>query len=551
MRRLSLVTWVVVPAFFCSLFVFQPRFWGRMDASIAGGVVDELSFVWIFHRLSDNLLHHRDRILDGRILYPETKSLILSETVVLSSLVYRSLFSLFGNKILSYNLTLLLFFLANYYCMYFFCRLFLKPLGACVAGTIFAFSLVRLAHLQHIHVMPQFLFPVCAYSLFMYETKCRIGWVIATAIALSLQFYFSMTLGMILLITLLPYVLLRSVGYARRFHLPRLFLGGALFALLTLPLSYSYFKVSHEKGLERSIKEAGVFSANLKSFFVVPKEHPYAGWLVDGIFGGEHGQRQEKNLFVGFAVLLLACLGAGAFWGSRYPPQLAWRSIVFVVFAFVIVLAMGRNAGLYTLFYHAFPGIKGIRTPARFGLSYLFFMALFAGIGIQVLRERLQKRKVYYCLLGLLFGLFVLDNYLPVRFTEIPKRLQSSTWFLSKKIDTRAVFYLPLTDALDALRMYESLDHTHPLVNGYAGFRPETFGEFRDLADGWFLRGKAENKEELKRKGVRYLVLEKEPLQQMGLIHWLVEARRADQTVFENDEVLILDFQKDLTLIAG
>lgn len=106
----------------------------------------------------------------------------------------------------------------------------------------------------------------------------------------------------------------------------------------------------------------------------VPRAHGALGWGID-----------ETGSYVGWTIILLGALGILTN-GRRRPELLASLAIC-------LWLAMGDRTvfGPWTL-VHALPPFSFMRVPERFRFVFLLELALFAGLGLQVLRDGLASR---------------------------------------------------------------------------------------------------------------------------------------------------------------
>ncbi|MCB0418265.1 MAG: hypothetical protein H6617_05360 [Bdellovibrionaceae bacterium] len=487
----------------------------KLATGLPDSTSDPLSFVWILERMSQNLLGAK-ALYDGNILYPFRESLATSETLPACSLLYGFYKKLFGGSLLAFNLLQITFLIANFVCMYLFTRLFLRTSGALVAAAIFGFSLVRLAHLQHFHLMPQFIFPLFWGCAWKHERGGSGKWLLAMGGLAGLQLYFSLSLGIVLVLSALPYA-----GYLvwKNRRGPYGFIVGAVvtFALVSAAIGSSYYRISKDYGFRRPISDAYGSSANLGSWFLVTSDHLYDPLLGDLIIGGNGGRGREENvLFVGFAVLFLAYLGFKRLRACTDPNDRRVSNLFLYSLLFTVLLAFGTNLGLYNLLYYTLPGLKGFRTPARMGLSYLLFMAVLAGFGFEVVTQKLSKQKarVAYLAYGLLAFIFVLDTHRPLKYLEVGDELDGVSRWLRLQSEAGAVTHLPFdVTALETLRMYKSLEHGHPIANGYTGFKPPSYAKVRDATRSLAMNGNSESIAFLSSLGFRYVVVNRERVQ--------------------------------------
>lgn len=489
-----------------SAYVFPPGDWARLARAVPHDHYDELSFVWIWHRLGEKLLSGRlAGLWDGGALYPFRESLLLSETTPLLAATYRAWLALLGAPLAAYNATVATSFSVTFLAALWVAGRWLRPAPACLAALLFAFGLPRLAHLGHAHLLPHFGPPLAFYLIVRLERRPGPWPALGLGLVLSLQAYASMTLGIVTAIGCLPWAAYRLLRARRdRLRLGWAVVSGAVFLVTIWPLAGEYRSLRERLGFKRTARDAIAFSANPKSYFVVPRSHPYAGWLVDGILGGENGQRQEKCLFVGFAALALAAIGAASL--RRRISREAWLLGCGGVF-FVFWLSMGTNGGLYQLLHPVVPLLKGFRAPARLGLLWLFGVAAMAGLGLERLMEAGRKRRRALVLATALVAWALWEAHPRDRLVDVPRDGEKVALFLRGERASAVAFYPLDFGRRDALQLYWSLVHEKPIVNGYSGFVPQPT---RDLAESllkWADGTRPEGLSELARGDVSHLVI--------------------------------------------
>lgn len=514
LRRFELLgyfwlTLLVCLGWFC--FVIPWSAVSEWGTHTVGDGLDEISFIYIFQRLGENLWTWSRPIWDGRMLYPATDSLIYSETMTLPAFVFHGLYRVTNNFVLSYHLLLFIICWGNAALMYWCSRKWFSRPVAMTLALFFTYSVIRLTHLRHTHCFPQMGFPLAAGFLLNWERTRKMKWAAWAGFAVALQYYLSVTLGSILTVSLIPYILWRLRDPASRRAAIRPFAGALLvFTLVAFPLGSAYVHCSLEHRFVRTLDNTIAYGANLKSFFVVPPEHRYSSWLTDGLAGGEKGARHEKALFLGFAGYLLLFLGIRSL-NRRYPKN-PDKKMIYLSLGFVLLVAMGRNVGLYNLLYYIFPLMKGMRTPSRFSFSYLFLSLFLMGFGLTALLEWVKPRWQKALLFSTIVGIMILDNqfYSP-RFPLVPT-LENAAKYLSRTPDEEPVIFIPMrsTDRKQAMQMYYSLFHPHPIANGYSGFLPPIYNVLVGASYEW-QDGKSKRLLALlSQHDIPYLVLEKD-----------------------------------------
>lgn len=513
---------------------------------------DELLGLWILDRFTENILLWKGDLFDGGVFFPNPKSLAFAETLVLPALFYRLVLFIVGQKLVAYHTTIICLFAANFVAMYLFAREFLSKVAAGMSAAVFTFSMVRLAQLSHIQLLPQFFFPLVALFIYRYEHKPELKYVLKAFLCLVGQFYCSIHLGLILAVSLIPYVVIRlwkKVG--RKEFVQSLGIGLALFAMLVVPLAYQYYWVSHHYEITRSIGDVRVGGSNEMNYLSAPAGHSY-GTLSSKFQRGIN--QHEKYFFIGFVALFLSIIALVLYWKVRNAEPRFWKRVLVWSTVFIVLMSMGPNGELYKIFYYLFPGMKSIRMPARFGLAYLFVVGMVVGIGFQLVWQRLGNRSMRYVAGVVIFSLFLLENNLPVSFVRIPKELLGVTMHLRDLPQDKAVAHLPLTadynrfpgdignpiNNRETVRMYYSLFHGHPVFNGYSGFWPPSYKKMAELER---LKGASPHLiSSLRRLGVSYVIINKNIADPGAKARWILLAAESN-IIYEDESTYLIEVE--------
>ncbi|MGE5243703.1 MAG: hypothetical protein ACM3SQ_05710 [Betaproteobacteria bacterium] len=158
------------------------------------------------------------------------------------------------------------------------------------------------------------------------------------------------------------------------------------------------------------------------------------------------------------------------------------------------VHARGRlvsEHNLYDLFYRYVPGFDGLRVPARFAMIVTLALAALAGFGTAAL-ARGRRARTTVVIAGALILIESIAVPLPVSTTSFGHRLSGDAAetppiyrFLATLPPDTVVLELPLGRPGNEVRyMLHALEHDHPIVNGYSGGEPLSYGLLREaLAD--------------------------------------------------------------------
>jgi hypothetical protein len=162
----------------------------------------------------------------------------------------------------------------------------------------------------------------------------------------------------------------------------------------------------------------------------------------------------------------------------------AWRrrsALAFYTLAAVLMWAFSlgprpRVYGMRVLFNGPYsvllslPGFASIRVPARFAMLAVLCLAVAAALAFARLTARLERRG-RYALAVLCAGAVIAESWPATTLAAPPPAIRAL-----RRAAAGPVIELPLgITERDAAAEYRSIDHGHPLVNGYSGYEPPTY----------------------------------------------------------------------------
>ena len=258
-----------------------------------------------------------------------------------------------------------------------------------------------------------------------------------------------------------------------------------MLAVIT-PVVVAYLDARGEQHLSRQRDEIVSLSADAWSYLDAPRNTVWSGLLPAD-------RPAEVALFPGFVVLSLAAVGLGTA-GKRttgrpnHPsPRLRVAAIYAAVGAAGFVLSLGpepsangtvlTNSGPYDWLLGIVPGLDGLRVAARAAILVFLSLVVLAALGVRWLTEQLPRSGVVTLCLAATCGLMA-EGYHPVSmvaFETPPETRAAYRWLRGRP--PGAVLELPFYGQslehgiMQTLRyMHGTLEHGHPLVNGYNGF---------------------------------------------------------------------------------
>jgi hypothetical protein len=298
--------------------------------------------------------------------------------------------------------------------------------------------------------------------------------------------------------------------------LRRLILAIAIVALATMPFVIPYIRLRHLGFEPRSLDETDQFGADILSYLTADAHLRLWGGVMRAI------PKAEGSLFPGLTITGLAFVGI---WDSgfgmrergvgirdsggwtRFRSWLCSPACVLVLLTIVAVamsfgprMRLGgtllAGAGPYSLFYEYVPGFDGLRVPARFDMIVTLGLAALAACGAAAVSRFRRGRTLVVCACALMIAESVAvpiplnDNWIGFRQPylappppNVPRGKSTSLvyGFAASLPAHVALLELPLGEIVwDTRYMFYSTTHWRPLVNGYSGGAPPTYGELSD-----------------------------------------------------------------------
>jgi hypothetical protein len=345
-------------------------------------------------------------------------------------------------------------------------------LAGYASGSLAAFnapSLMRLPHLQiqHVEFIAAVLF---ALDRVIVSRRWRdAAWL---GIGFALQ---SLTSVYLLVFTtwVVLFAALGRVGeWARRHPLQALarFAAAATVAVVVLgPYLWGYETFHLRTGVERTAEEAQQFAATWRTYLL-------SGSRLHFTWAARFYPLTGSAAFPGVVALVLTGLA------------IAWRSTRRDRRVQMCLAAAGGCAALsfapltpiYPALHRAIPLFRIIRVPSHFSHMVLLMIAVIAGFGLAALIDRLPSRRSGVVVAGVLIALINVEAlraplvYTP--FTEIP-RIYDRLAPLRGAVIVELPMYQPGAFFENAPYMLNATRHWRPMLNGYAGIRPDSYDE--------------------------------------------------------------------------
>lgn len=465
---------------------------------------------------------------DANLFYPHQKTLAYSEPQLATGVLTAPLAFLGSNTILAYNIALLGFFSGAGMAAYALCWWLLgiskgdpknqtttrkvferyRWLSAIVAGILYGFNFYMFREAGVLQLLATLFLPLTFLGIHRFFHGRRWCDALLFSIGFIGSWYTCAYYGIFLSI-FVPCFVIRLGG---RDLLSREILVKAAVTLTFLlvclmPLVYGMWSAKRVMGLDRPEFVVRDLSAVFKEYLKLPHQ----GWFYSSILGVGPGQ----SLFLGGALLCLAGLGVVAIFRAKDNKTFAINEqtqsplqrygvfyLFMALFAFLLSLGMALtprpsiDLGVYqilvwlspyNLLYKFMPGFSSIRSPHRFYIFVVLFLAVLAGYGIFWLSQRVRPewRRI---LVPLMIVVAISELWpLPLRLVKVPCNIEELPGIYQhvRKLPAESVLLeLPIVIGEsereleeDARSMYLSTFHGHSLVNGYSGFTPQAHFE--------------------------------------------------------------------------
>lgn len=503
------------------------------------GFGDPFFNAWTLAFTQHQLLTDPFQLFDSNIFYPYKWTLAFSEHQVASALLSLPVYLLGGSPILVHNVVFFLTFVLCGYGMTLLVReLTQNQWAALLAGIAFAFSSYRFSQLAHLQILAFHWMPFCL--LFLHKSFLQPKWknffffgLFLLLVLLSsnyLGIIFLILIGLLML-TLLPKKWFQNKGEG----LKKSFLTLMAVGLLFLPFALPYMKVKEEYGFQRDLVDLKQYSARAENYLGVSGNNKF---YSDGLkkFG-----EPERRLFFGFLVTGLALVGLCFAQFVSIRIRLAYS----LVLVFSFLLSMGMQSKLlgvslhgwpYHFFYNWLPGFDGMRVPSRFAINVGLCLAVLAGYGFAFIFKWFKSKWASFALF-VSFSLILLAEgwSVPLHFIHFEAKPPPVHTWLETQEDVNAVVFLPAyinkSVHLEMNYVFWSTYHWKKMLNGYSGFFPPAWEEFKLQLRQFPTK---ETIEQLREQGVNYCVVNKQ---------------KYHSELLKNLEIRLKEFSDELELV--
>ena len=420
----------------------------------------------------------------ANMFHPDRAALLYNEPMIGVGFLAWPIWMVTGDVAATYNLTFVLTLVLSALSMFLLVREVLGSLAAAtVAGVVFAFTTANYDSAARLQIVSSQWTPLLLFFLVRLWRQGRARDALgmsASAVmqGLSCQYY---TLYLATLLVVLAPMLLLVRGdrelWGRRWRGMALSIVVAF--LLLVPLYAAQWEHLQSVQTEKPLR---VGALPQTSYWNVLS----GNWLYGGRIGLEHTSYDDRY-FLGFVTLSLAGLGlvlAGSRRSGSLGPKDRYRWLAFLAafgaLAFLLgggrflpIPGAGDLPGPYAWLHEHVPGYQQTRVPSRFSMFVRLSVAVFAGLGAQLLTRRLALTRPWLPLGVLVFALPLEHLSTPLATYRLPvgsSEPEVYSWLESLPTATPILEY-PMNPSRgrhwESLWTLQSARHWLPIVNGY------------------------------------------------------------------------------------
>lgn len=485
------ITWLFFPKLFSGFFTHVETNDGRLVAWIIS---------WDIH----SLLSHPLDIFDANYFYPQKNNLVYSEHFIGTALIGIPVWlATNGNPAATFNFLLITGFVLTAYFSFLLIRKLVNHNGIAFLGAIIngycSYRLYNVAHLQNAFI---FYIPLCLLFFYKFLENKKIKNLVGIGMCLYLQSissWYHMIFIFLMLVSFMAYYFFIEKKISMADLKKVIVMMGAVFIFI-IPFAIPYFKFNKVSNTAYSINDLVHLSADFGGY-LIPSPYTFGNSVFANYFGISKTRWLENFNFIGYIALLFSLFGLFKLYRDanhslRFRLQKA--NLVFIIVAGIFfVFSFGpffifndKVTDLklpYYVVFKFFSPIRFLRTVSRYSTVVYLMMSILASFGLfhilTSIKETVYRRIVYVLVLGLVF-----IEYAPVeRFNRFSDMSQVPEVYnkIKKDKDIKALIELPIkVDEFTTTKyLYFAGIHFKPIVNGYNGYTPPTYYQYRETFD--------------------------------------------------------------------
>lgn len=479
------ITFIIHPTLFTGFSTMIERHDGRLLA-------------WTMSWNSHKLLTNPSEVFDANIFYPNENTLTYSEHLLGSSYLYMPAYIIFNrNPAAVFNFVMILSYVLNAFFAYWLCKYLTRnKLAGLIGGIVFGYCSYRILNLGHLQNMIIFYIPLMTFFLFKYFEEKRSRYLILVGLMLLLQsltsWYHMIFIFMLFALLLTYFFWIRKVDKKDIvkiifIHIPVM--------LIILPFALPYIKFNSDSGSAYTINDVKAFSSDIGGY-LFPSPNTLLNKILDNVRITKTSWAENFN-YIGILPFILSLIAILKINISKEGINIAFKKsrikyfligIIFVLFSFGPFLRVDdvttKIPMPYYIIYHLLPQIRFMRAVARFATVAYLMLGILSAFGFLDLVKNKQKRITYF--LFLIFCAVILIDYYPFsrveKYVDVSKTPEIYT-HIRNNDSVKAIVEMPIdvNTSIATGSVYYAGIHFKPMLNGYSGYEPETYGQYKKV----------------------------------------------------------------------
>jgi hypothetical protein len=457
---LALAAFVLLAVIHTWPLASRPGYYSRVDNG------DYLLNAWVLDWVATALPTRPGTLFDANIFHPEKNTLAYSEPLLLQGVLAMPLVWSGASAVTTFNVVLMAGLALSGWAFAWYCQ---SLTGSWWAGTVAgsmaifnAHNLMRLAHIQALHLETV---PLVFLGLQHMAAQGRPRDALLAGLALASQALISLYQFVFVAWALVCGMAARLLDAMRPLRLLLLTAAAvAVAAVAAWPVLMHYAELRYQYGLKRSPAEAAMYASSWRDYLYTGARVHFDLW--------SHAFKASDGAFPGVLGAVLAV------WGLL-TTSIDRRHVRTWLFVFVGALALSLLPHLpgFAMLHAWLPPLQVIRAYSRAGQMALVAVAMLAGFGLAAALQRWPSRAGA---IGLAAVVLVNAEALRAPLWWAPFAGISPVYATLAAEPNAVVAEMPVfrTRSIfgNARYMLNATVHRHPIVNGYSGFMPPSYG---------------------------------------------------------------------------
>lgn len=438
----------------------RPGHYSRVDNG------DYLLNAWVLDWVATTLPTRPWRVFDANIFHPEKNTLAYSEPLLLQGVLAMPLVWSGASAVTTFNIVLLAGLALSGWAFAWYCQWLTGSWWAgMVAGSMAVFNahnLMRLAHIQALHLETV---PLVFLGLQQMAAQGRPRDAALAGLAVASQALISLYQFVFVAWALVCGAAARLLDAMRPLRLLLLTAAAvAIAAVAAWPVLLHYAELRYQYGLKRSPAEAAMYASSWRDYLFTGARVHFDLW--------SHAFKASDGAFPGI-------LGGGLAIGGLLSSTVDRRHVRTWLFVFAGALGLSLLPHLpgFAALHAWLPPLQVIRAYSRAGQMALVAIAMLAGFGLAATLQRWPSRAG---VIGLAAVVLVNAEALRAPLWWAPFDGISPVYAALAAEPNAVVAEMPVFRPRsifgNARYMLNATVHRHPIVNGYSGFMPPSYG---------------------------------------------------------------------------